>query len=185
MYTTQPSQVVPALKLDSLKYTAKESDVKGKMKLSAIDIDYTELINYVDEYYARIPNAMAKSNHECDIAVNKTEDGYLRHYFHIVVGDVVHGLACLNYDHTLLGGHRVYIRHLSTIMSGELSQALDLVCDFIWQEIPCDNIRVELYHFKDDETGKINVDNDIKSAYAGKGFRWKTLTNDPATGKRA
>ena len=99
MYKTQPSQVFPALKLDSLKYTTKESDVKGKMKLSAIDIDYTELINYVDEYYARIPSPMAKSNHECDIAVNKTEDGYLRHYFHIVVGDVVHGLACLNYDH--------------------------------------------------------------------------------------
>ena len=60
-----------------------------------------------------------------------------------------------------------------------------MVCDYIWQEIPCDNIRVELYHFKDDETGKINVDNDVKLAYAGKGFRWKTLTNDPATGKRA
>ena len=155
------------------------------MKLAAIDIVYSEILNYTDEYYARIPNAMAKSNHECDIAVNKTEDGYLRHYFHIVVGDVIHGLACLNYDHTLLGGHRVYIRHLSTIMSNELPHALDLVCDYIWQEIPCDNIRVELYHFKDDETGKINVDNDVKLAYAGKGFRWKTLTNDPATGKRA
>lgn len=158
---------MPAIKIASHKYTAKESDVKGKMKLAPIDIVHSELLNYTDEYYARIKHAMAKSNHECDMAVNKTEDGYLRHYFHIVVGDMIHGLACLNYDHTLLGGHRVYIRHLSTIMSNELPHALDLVCDFIWREIPCDNIRVELYHFKDHETGKINVDNDIKSAYTG------------------
>jgi len=155
------------------------------MKLSAIDVDYAELLNYVDEYYARIPNAMAKSNNESDIVVNKTEDGYLRHYLHLMVDEVVHGLACLNYDHTLLGGHRVYIRHLSTIHTADLQEVLDVVCDFVWQEIPCDNIRVELFHFKDEETGKMNVDNDIKQAYTSKGFRWKTLTNDPATGKRA
>jgi len=89
------------------------------MKLSAIDVDFAELLNYVDEYYARIPNAIAKSNNESDIAVNKTEDGYLRHYLHLMVDDVVHGLACLNYDHTLLGGHRVYIRHLSTINNAD------------------------------------------------------------------
>jgi len=132
------------------------------MRLSAIDVDYAELVNYFDEYYTRIPNAMAKSNNECVIAVNKTEDGYLRHYLHLMVDDVVHGLALLNYDHTLLGGHRAYIRHLSTINTGDLPEALDLVCEFAWQEIPCDNIRVELFHFKDEETGKINVDNEIK-----------------------
>ena len=35
------------------------------MKLAAIDIVYSEILNYTDEYYARIPNAMAKSNNEC------------------------------------------------------------------------------------------------------------------------
>jgi hypothetical protein len=31
----------------------------------------------------------------------------------------------------------------------------------------------------------MKVDLNVKNAYAEKGFRWKTLTNDPTTGKRA
>lgn len=31
----------------------------------------------------------------------------------------------------------------------------------------------------------MKVDLNVKNAYAEKAFRWKTLTNDPATGKRA
>ena len=78
----------------------------------------------------------------------------------------------------------MYIRHLSTLINNELPEALDLVCNFIWSDMPCDNVRVELYHFKD-ETGKVNVDNFIKTTYSSKGFKWKTLTNDPVSGKRA
>jgi len=44
-----------------------------------------------------------------------TEDGYDRHYLHIVFEGKIYGLACLNYDQTNLGGHRCYIRHYSTI----------------------------------------------------------------------
>ena len=55
----------------------------------------------------------------------------------------------------------MYIRHLSTLINNELPEALDLVCNFIWSDIPCDNVRVELYHFKD-ETGKVNVENFMK-----------------------
>ena len=55
---------------------------------------------------------------------------------------------------------------------------------YIWREIQCDDVRGEIYHFKDD-SGQQKVDPNVKNAYAGVGFRWKTLTNDPATGKRA
>lgn len=52
----------------------------------------------MDEYYARLTESMAKSNHEYDVTILKTEEGYLRHYMHIVINGVVHGLVCLNYD---------------------------------------------------------------------------------------
>jgi hypothetical protein len=48
----------------------------------------------------------------------------------------------------------------------------------------CQHIRLELYH-QTDAAGKIQADPDVKNAYAKAGFKWKTLTNDPATGKRA
>jgi hypothetical protein len=31
----------------------------------------------------------------------------------------------------------------------------------------------------------LKVDNFVKTVYTNKGFRWKTLINDPITGKRA
>ena len=84
-----------------------------------------------------------------------------------------------------MGGHRCFIRHLSTIDPDHMAQALELVVDFIWKNLPCENIRVEIYHIKDEGTGQIKADPHIKAVYAAKRFRWKTLTNDPTTGKRA
>jgi hypothetical protein len=43
---------------------------------------------------------------------------------------------------------------------------------------------VELYHLKE-EDGKMQADPDVKNAFTKCGFKWKTLTNDPNTGKRA
>lgn len=65
----------------------------------------------------------------------------------------VYGLACFNYDHSNLGGHRGYIRHLSTMEPKHMEIALDAVVDYIWRHMPCDNIRVEIYHIKDTATG--------------------------------
>lgn len=51
--------------------------------------------------------------------------------------------------------------------------------------MPCDHIRVEIFHIQDEATGQTKVDPHVKAVYTEKKFRWKTLTNDPATGKRA
>lgn len=57
--------------------------------------------------------------------------------------------------------------------------------DFIWRTVYCTHIRVELFHLKEDASGKIQADIDVKGALTKCGFKWKTLSNDPATGKRA
>ena len=77
------------------------------------------------------------------------------------------------------------IRHVSCIRNELFPQALKLVVDFIWKRIHCDHIRVELFHLTDHETGKMAADPVIKKALAEVKFKWKNLTNDPVTGRRA
>jgi len=87
------------------------------------------------------------------------EDGYERHYLKIVAyhndKKMAHGLACVNYDQTLPNGHRAFIRHVSVIRNELFPQALKLVIDFTWRRIYCDHIRIELFHIKDPESGKM------------------------------
>lgn len=71
-------------------------------------------------FYERLDPTIAQSNHDAAKIVQLTEDGYERHYLHLVHNETVYGLACLNYDASNLGGHRCYIRHLSTIHAKHL-----------------------------------------------------------------
>ena len=61
---------------------------------------------------------------------------------------------------------------------------MEQVVDHIWRTIYCQHIRIELFHITG-EDGKMNADPDVKNAFSKIGFKWKTLSNDPATGKRA
>lgn len=49
----------------------------------------------------------------------------------------------------------------------------------------CTHVRAEIYHLKDEATGKLQADLHVKNAFTKSGFKWKTLSNDPASGKRA
>ncbi len=73
---------------------------------------------------------------------------------------------------------------MSTIVADQLKKALDAVVAFAFHNIVCDHIRVEINHFKE-TSGTFKVDSHVKGVYTAKGFRWKTLNNDPSTGKRA
>jgi hypothetical protein len=79
----------------------------------------------------------------------------------------------------------VFIRHLTTINASRLNDAISIVLEFIWMNLNCSNVRVEIFHLKDPESGHIKVDMEIKNAFSNSGFKWKTLTNDRITGKRA
>ena len=136
-------------------------------------------------HYKKLADSIAKSNTSSSEVIEKTECGYERHYLQLEANGAIQGFACLNYDHTNLGGHRCFIRHLSTINPEHLAQALNDVVLYIKREIPCDHIRVEIYHIKDEVTGQTKVDPLVKAVYTEKQFKWKTLKNDPITGKRA
>ena len=74
---------------------------------------------------------------------------------------------------------------MTTININHLKKAIEQVIDFIWKKVYCSNIRIEIYHLKDETTGQFKVEADVKNAFTAKGFKWKTLSNDPVSGKRA
>lgn len=116
------------------------------------------------------------------------EEGYERHYMKIVSfrnGEKFgNGMVYLNVDHTFPSQHRVVIHHISTIKARELEKALELVVNFIWRNIQCDHIRFELFHTKD-PSGVLGADPHFKQCLQNVGFKWKTLRNNPETGKRS
>ncbi len=65
-----------------------------------------------------------------------------------------------------------------------MQKAAEIVIDFMWRTVYCQHIRLELFH-QQDAAGKFQADPDVKNAFTKLGFKWKTLSNDPSTGKRA
>jgi hypothetical protein len=142
---------------------------------------------WVKDYLEKkIEKRVADSFYDCDQLLAKQANGYERHYIKLMLAGSKEpqGLAVFNVDHTTQGEFRGYIRHLSTVDVTKLQKAAELVINFIWKTVYCQHIRLELFH-KQDSAGKFQADPDVKNAFSKLGFKWKTLSNDPHTGKRA
>lgn len=135
---------------------------------------------------SKIQTRVAHSFYDYEQLVEKQNHGYERHFIKLTApgNKEIQGVALFNIDHTAAGEYRGYIRHLSTVDISKMQRAVEQVVEFMWKTVYCQHIRVELYHLKE-EDGKMQADPDVKNAFAKCGFKWKTLTNDPHTGKRA
>jgi hypothetical protein len=99
------------------------------------------------------------------------------------------GLALFNMDLTCQSQFRYYLRHISITKPAKLEEAVVKVSNYIFEKMGADAIRIDLYHFldKDDPNAKVQkADAEVKEALIQnkKGYKWKTLLNDPATGRR-
>lgn len=133
-----------------------------------LDVPYTKLDDYIREYYKSLPESIAKSNTDPEEVFAKNEQGYDRHYMKILSkADLASGvskqigLVCFHYDHTYPGGHRCFIRHLSTVKPEDMEEAVGSVVSYIWDHVQCDSIRIEAYQIKD-ESGSYKPDPLIK-----------------------
>ena len=184
-----PQTVSPINKLKSKKVFEFAGADKTTENLELVPMAYThdQLQQKFDEFYSKLPHGVLKSNHHAEYVLEKMREGYHGHYLFLVEPGttLVYGMACLNYDQSVAGSFRAYIRQLSTINAACMPLALEKTVEYIWKHMPCEHVRVELLHIKDEETGKTAADVDVKTCFTSKGFRWKTLTNDPTTGRRA
>lgn len=92
----------------------------------------------------------------------------------------------INVDHTFQDANRAYIRHISMKNRANFVEVLQQAGEFVLTKMLADHIRVDLLHIKDETTDKLAADVEIKTVLAmnRKGFKWKTLINDPDTVKR-
>jgi len=113
--------------------------------------------------------------------------GYDQHYLKFTSGKEIAGIVCINIDHNWQSDFRAYIRHLSVVDKSKFEEALQIAVEFIWENLYADTIRIDVFHFRPEGEPESNLgaDLEIKTALgmAKKGFKWKTLINDP-TGKR-
>ena len=158
-----------------------------KFVLEPFNMNEPTFWSFMQTYLSsKIESRQAQSFYDFDILQAKQTVGYDRHYVKLTAPNSkeTQGVAIFNVDHTAVGEYRAFIRHLSTVDTSKLQKAVEQVVDHIWRTVYCTHIRVELYHITD-ETGKMQADPDVKNAFSKIGFKWKTLSNDPSTGKRA
>ena len=112
------------------------------------------------------------------------KNGYDQHYLKFTRGKEIEGFVCFNLDHTWQNDFRAYIRHISVVDKTKFEEALKIAVQFIWENLYSDTIRVDVFHFRPegDNESNLGADLEIKTALgmAKKGFKWKTLINDPS-----
>jgi hypothetical protein len=59
-----------------------------------------------------------------------------------------------------------------------------MVLEYIWKETHCSAIRLNLFHIKNKDSGKLAADPSIKGLLKSRKFKWKTVINDDTSGQR-
>ncbi len=168
----------------------EESKVEEEMEedASIYLVHYTkeesELGEHVRTYLEQVPENIRHSFYSQEAFLQKLSNGYNRIVLNVLKGRTQVGLVAFHQDHNASNEYRIYIRHLSVTSLDLFPQVIEAVLEHIWQNHFCTHIRIELLHQKQ-ENGGFKVDPDVKKLFAGNGFKWKTLSNDPVTGLRA
>lgn len=167
----------------------------ASLELIGFDLNELEFSQHFNEYVLEIPEQMLKSFCHVDRCIELMQSGYSPYYLRLVDPSArsqgvaaTQGLACLNIDHKCFSEKRAYIHHLSTRDMASFQDALNLVLHFIWTNLDCDTVRIDLYHYEQMMNGsmKQQANAELKTVLAmnKKGFKWKTLQNDPRSGVR-
>jgi hypothetical protein len=108
----------------------------------------------MDDYLKKIDFKQQHSSYDLSTLIMKQNCGYERHYLKISdENNKQMGMAIFNIDHTDSNEWRTFIRHVSTFDLSHLQKAVSIVVDYIWKNVYCSNIRVEIIHIKDADTG--------------------------------
>lgn len=73
---------------------------------------------------------------------------------------------------------------MSAIDLKDRETIFDMAIDYIWKHMHCSAIRMNLYHFKPQDSDQLKADPDMKKMLKAKKFKWKTVINDTASNIR-
>lgn len=154
--------------------------------LEPLGMSNQEFKTFFREYLESLDKEMKQSFTDCDLCIRQMQNGYEAHYLALKKGRELLGLVLINMDHTYQNDFRAYMRHISVKESDNFSLLLKLAVQFIWDNLHADTVRIDLYHYTEEEGGTLKASTFIKDALSmqKKGFKWKSIMNDPDTGKR-
>lgn len=154
--------------------------------LEPLDMSNQEFNPFFREYLESLDKEMRESFADCDLCLRQMQNGYEAHYLALKKGRDLLGLVLINMDHTYQNDFRAYLRHISVKNLDNFGLLLKLAVQFIWDNLHADTIRVDLYHYSEEEGSTLKASTFIKEALSmqKKGFKWKSIMNDPDSGKR-
>lgn len=89
----------------------------------------------------------------------------------------IDGLVMFNIDPGTIDKVRVQVQHFSAVEREAIEDVIKLFTAYIWDNLPADDIRIGMLHFKD-EKEKLVVDDEVKKLLKGQKYKWKTLINE-------
>ena len=154
--------------------------------LLPLNVEESQIMGFMDVYIGTLDSRMSGSFPPAEETIRKAFRGFdtywmcyckSNEYTNIFkYAQTIEGLVVFYLDNTCPGRRRVILSHLTTRREEDYSVVLYQVLTFIWTQVNCDEIRVGLYHLR--EEGKLVVNKEIKQLFVdGHKFRWKTLTN--------
>ena len=152
----------------------------GRITVAGIELPCEELKMEVEKYISELPIAIRESFW----APGEFETLVKQPYPAVLSLDREErrvGLLGLYIDTLATNVKRVFISHISATSIETLDQVLDTGLNFIWENFPCDEVRIAI-NYREIE-GKMEADAQVKALIASKKFRWKNLTNT-ADGRR-
>jgi hypothetical protein len=154
------------------------SDDDVSYTLSHVKIPDQEFVRFFDDYLAKLDDSQRASFSGSRDTLKTMKRGYEMHVmkFGKKLGSI-DGMLCVNIDHTREREFGAYIRHFSMVDRTQFEVGLQMALEYIWTNLYADNIRIDLYHFKED--GKMGTDTQLKAALIQerRGFKWKSLIN--------
>ena len=159
----------------------KEKDFEGNVKAYLARLDKRQL-----ESFAPFETLIYGCREGLDLQIMALRDGKDTGP---LTYESIRGLVLLNQDSapsknaTGASAIKITLHHFSSVDVNDRDSLMTLTLNYIWKEMHCSAVRVNLYHLKD-ENGSLRADVDIKKLLKEHKFKWKTVKNDTATGSR-
>jgi hypothetical protein len=180
------------MELPSIIEDINQLTSETEVVLEAMSLKESEVKPFIEKYLLNLDDSQRQSFAPLDLLMKHALGGMDLHLLTLKEtsrGDVI-GLAVFNIE-----SHKVVVQgktklkavmhHFSCFKKDLRERLLDQAMSFIWNHTHCSAIRVNLFHFKENQDGQLRADPEIKAILKKKMFKWKTVQNDVVHGHRS
>eukprot|EP01022_Parablepharisma_sp_SALTPOND_P001249 TRINITY_DN105925_c0_g1_i1.p1 TRINITY_DN105925_c0_g1~~TRINITY_DN105925_c0_g1_i1.p1 ORF type:complete len:493 (-),score=44.28 TRINITY_DN105925_c0_g1_i1:1246-2724(-) len=196
-YVSQRSET-ETREIQSPSFSPDRSSLPSEPSLLPLNMTDCDVPKFLGWYQAKVSEKFIKSYSPLEQLLEKTQTGYnpiwlcyaseryakegaSRLLENNSIDNAVHGFAVFHIDPASQIRSRVLILHASVSDEStdpkKLPEFLRQLMEYIWKNVNCDEIRIELSHFTQ-EDGKLAAYSALKDALQELKFRWKTLISD-------